>query len=100
VYSCVAENETRKITIRRFTNSRIDGGEEFSITFDSILNPGFEDMKGLMTVTTIGVGLGTIDTGSFEFESDYFKRGYVKLFTVNPQNFGVGQFPVFYDFTI
>jgi hypothetical protein len=71
-YSCIAKTATRLITIMGFTNSVISGGEEFSITFNSILNPGFEDMNDPVEVTTLGSTLGTIDIGSFTFDNDYF----------------------------
>jgi hypothetical protein len=61
----------------RFTNSIIPAEKEFSITFNSILNPGFEDMNDEVVITTIGATLGIIDIASFSFDNDYFERGYI-----------------------
>lgn len=43
---------------------------------------------------------GVVDSGSYTLSSNLITVGTVLLFTVTPENYGVGMFPVFYDFKI
>lgn len=70
------------------------------MTFDSVISPGWEDYLSAVTFSTISDDGNVIDTGTFEFERNYFYRGYIQKFTVTPQDYGVGQYPVYYDFEV
>lgn len=99
-YSCVTDTDLRTITMYSFTTSGITAGDDITFTVDNIMNPGVEDLTDQITFSTISDIGGIIDTGTFSLTSDFFERSYIKQFTVRPQDFGVGQYPVFYDFTI
>ena len=53
-----------------------------------------------MSVGTLSAAGGAIDIGYFSITPDFFKRGYIMKFLVEPQDLGVGSFPVNYKFTI
>lgn len=43
---------------------------------------------------------GVVDIGYYTIKKDLMTKGNITTFSVTPQNYGVGQFPVFYDFKI
>lgn len=43
---------------------------------------------------------GVVDIGTFSFSDKLIVKGNITTFTVVPQSYKVGDFPVFYDFTI
>ena len=99
-YSCVADSTAKTITLFAFTNSVIAGGTSFSFTFTSLRNApvtGLAYTVNFNTQTSIG---GKIDLGSFTIPKTYFTYGTIWKFSVVPSSLGVGQFPVFYNFTI
>jgi hypothetical protein len=51
-------------------------------------------------LSTIDSNGDPIDTGDFTLDSGYFTTGNVTLFTVSPQETGVGLYPVKYDFRV
>ena len=42
-YTCVADTETRSITIMAFSDTQIAKETDFIITFDNVMNPGVEN---------------------------------------------------------
>jgi len=43
---------------------------------------------------------GAVDIGTWTIDNKKFVKGEIFKFTVTPQNYGVGAYPVFYDFEI
>jgi hypothetical protein len=43
---------------------------------------------------------GAVDIGTFAFEETLIVAGIIKVFSIKPQDYGVGMYPVFYDFKI
>lgn len=99
-YICQASSVDKTITISRFTNSVIAGSTVFSFSVDSIVNPPWTSMTDPVAIAVSSGTQGAIDLGSISLPPDYFIRGYIQKFTVVPEDFGVGSFPVKYRFTI
>lgn len=57
-------------------------------------------MTDPIAVAVTSGATGAIDFGSYSLPPDYFIRGYIQKFTVVPEDFGVGSFPVKYRVTI
>jgi hypothetical protein len=72
----------------------------FSFSVDSIVNPPWTTMTDPIGVAVSSGSQGAIDLGSFSLPPNYFTRGYIKKFTVVPEDYRVGNFPVKYKFTI
>jgi len=86
--------------VTSFTQQPISPNVPFTFTINSIMNPPAQSVTGDIAVSTITRWGGVVDIGLYEIPSNYFKRGFIKKFTVEPQKLGVGQFPVDFKFVI
>lgn len=80
--------------------NRLAANAQWSFTLDSVRNPGVLEKAYTITVQTLSSAGGSIDSGSFEIEDDVIVKGEIWEFSVTPQDFGVGMYPVMYDFVI
>jgi hypothetical protein len=76
----------------------VDIEEEFSFTINSIRNPSVIDEEYIIEFEILSADDGVFALGSFEFDDDLIVIGEIWSFTAVPENYGVGQYPVFYNF--
>jgi len=86
--------------VTKFGQETIAPNKPFTFTMNNIMNPPRLTVTGFIVVQTINANGGIIDVGNYEMPKEYFKRGFIKKFTVEPLQLSVGQFPVYYKFTI
>ena len=99
-YSCNANNTLGEILIRDYVTKVIAAKSKFSITVNSIMNPGHFDQVGRIDVESVTGDLGKIDSGNYTMPKDYFISSNVTDFTVDVLDTGVGAFPVTYRFRV
>ena len=99
-YFCRTYAETNSIEVFSFTSSTIQAQTVLQFTLDSIINPGTMEQTQAINVSTLDSNNDVIDSGSYTLDSGYFTKGNVTVFTVTPQETGVGLYPVTYDFRI
>lgn len=100
-YTCIADRQKGTIKAIGFLTSAIPANTDFQFTIDSIRNPARGSKELQVGFSTIYEELGAvIDTGLYTIPNDYITGGNIVEFTVNPMDYGVGQYPVFYDFVI
>jgi len=99
-YSCEANNTLGQVLIRDYTDVVIKAKNKFTLTFDSIMNPGHFDQTGTIFVESVTEVLGKIDEGNFTMADNYFIKSNVTDFTVEVLDTGVGAFPVTYKFLV
>lgn len=64
-YACSASNTDSLITVMKFSSTPILAKGIIEFTVDSIINPGWEDYKPYVTISTISDSGNVIDTGIF-----------------------------------
>ncbi len=89
-YSCVADSNAKTVTLFAFTNSVIDGANEFTFTFNSIRNSPVTKLAYTVSFFTQAPGGGKIDLGSYTIPNTYFTYGTIWKFSVVPSSQGVG----------
>jgi len=99
-YFCMGAKATRKITVTKFCQQPKSPYVPFTFTINNIMNPPTHSVTGDIVISTITPIGGIVDIGLYEIPQNYFKRGFIKKFTVEPQQLGVGQYPVNYKFLI
>ena len=96
-YRCNGYNETRTVEVFYFTEYGITAGITFSFTIGhAIINPASLEEVGQITVSTISEAGDILDSGTYQFEDNYFNTSLVETFEITPLNLGVGMFPVTY----
>jgi len=93
-------SDSRTITITDFVSSDIDEGTTFTFDINSIRNPSVIGLSYDILFESLSESGGVVDFGTFTTASNLFVYGNIKMFKVTPLNFGVGQYPVYYNFII
>ena len=83
-YFCKATKDTRTINVTKFSLVPINPLVPFTFTIDSIQNPPTTSITGNIVISTLNAIGGTVDIGLYAITADYFKRGVIKKFTVEP----------------
>lgn len=96
----MADSTKRTVTLFAFTDSAIEGGVPFSFTFNSIRNSPVTGLAYTVDFSTFISTGGKIDLGSYTIPKSYFTYATIWKYSVVPSSLGVGQFPVFYNFTV
>lgn len=96
---CQTDNDEGTITVTTFIDDDLSGDEEFTFTIGSIRNPTVTGSSYSINFEILSDTSGVVDLGSFTFDDDLIVSGEIWSFTVEPQDTGVGQYPVAYDFS-
>jgi hypothetical protein len=86
--------------VTEFLDEALEAEEEFTFTINSVRNPTVTGASYEVTVEILSESLGVVDIGTYTIDDDEIVAGEIWKFEVTPQDTGVGQFPVFYDFEI
>ena len=87
------------MTIRYFTTG-IAAKAIIDFTVNSIINPGSFDDTGTGQIYTTDPQGKDLDKGTWSMPKDYYKSGNITTYRALPSSFGVGEFPVAYQFTV
>jgi len=100
LYSCSTSNSDGTITVMNFLSSALEEDESFTFTIDSIRNPTTFGNSYSVQVESLSETDGAVDVGTFTIVDTLIVKGSINSFTIVPQDYGVGQYPTFYDFTV
>lgn len=103
-YSCYGSSSSNTITFSPAFSETIAARERFTFIIDSIRNPTefspWTEDKYEIKFEILSDTNGAVDVGTFALKKKWIEQGEIWNFQVEPQNYGVGQFPVFYKFTV
>lgn len=99
-YSCTAVSDSGTITVKKFLKNDLKAKEVFSFTINSVRNPSVTGTSTNVDVEILSDSGGAVDLGTWTIDNKKFVKGEILKYTITPQNYGVGAYPVFYDFEI
>jgi hypothetical protein len=88
------------VTIYKLLEREVEKYTWFEFSFDNVLNPAQLEVEYEITVEVLSEIGGVTDLGTFIFDDRLMTYGDIVQFTVSPTDYGVGQYPVPYNFTV